>query len=220
VRKLKFRSFEPKSGTAKSLVVLLHGYGADGADLLGLSNFLSPILPDTAFLAPDAPEQCRSNPFGRQWFPIPWIDDSDPAELAKSFDASNRDLNGFIDDALDQSNLSPRNVGLLGFSQGTMLALSVTPLRSEPVACVVGFSGRLISDAPLKSGKIVRPPIFLAHGDRDELVPPSSLKDSGEMLIRAGFEVEMHLSRGFGHEIAPDELQKAGEFMAKRLHSA
>ncbi|MDE0531065.1 MAG: alpha/beta fold hydrolase [Albidovulum sp.] len=219
MRKLNSSSRPPRSGSANSLVIFLHGYGADGANLLDLAGFLAAFLPDSSFLAPDAPEICRSNPFGFQWFPIPWIDGSSEQELSDSFEASKRDLNEFIDNAIEERNLLPRDVALLGFSQGTMLALSVAPLRPDPVACVVGFSGRLLNGEILQSGKIVRPPVFLAHGDRDELVPPSSLKYSGESLIRAGFEVEMHVSQGFGHEIAPEELKKAGSFMAKRLGS-
>ena len=212
MRKLKSVSRPSRSGAEKSLVIFLHGYGADGANLLDLASFLAVVLPDTSFLAPDAPEKCRSNPFGYQWFPIPWIDGSSERDMEESLNASIRDLNAF-------RNLLPRRVALLGFSQGTMLALSVAPLRPGPVACIVGFSGRLLGDEYLKSGKIVRPPVFLAHGDQDELVPPSSLKYTGEALIRAGFEVEMHVSHGFGHEIAPEELQKAASFMEKRLRA-
>ena len=172
MRKLNSNSRPPRAANAKSLVIFLHGYGADGADLLGLSDYFTNELPDTLFLAPDAPEPCRSNPYGYQWFPIPWIDGSNPQSMEESFQASFRDLNAFIDSAIEDNNLLPGNVGILGFSQGTMMALSVAPMRADPVACVVGFSGKLLSDELLKAGEIVRPPVFLAHGDSDELVPP------------------------------------------------
>ena len=133
-----------RSGRTGSVVVLLHGYGADGNDLLGLSDPLGAHLPDTVFLAPDAPQRCIGNPMGYQWFPIPWIDGSDPATAARAMATAVDDLNAYLDDVLIDEAIEADRLVLLGFSQGTMMALHVAPRRQAAVAAVVGFSGRLI----------------------------------------------------------------------------
>jgi len=198
-------------------VVFLHGYGADGADLLGLADPLGPHLPDTVFLAPDAPERCVGNPFGYQWFPIPWIDGSDPAVAAEAMARSVADLNAYLDDVLIDEGIEASQMVLVGFSQGTMMSLHVAPRREEPFACVVGFSGRLIEPDLLADEVKVRPPILLIHGDQDEMVPPRSLPEAANALTANGFEVYAHISKGMGHGIAPDGLQLALAFIRDKL---
>ena len=130
---------------AGSVVVFLHGYGADGTDLLGLSEPLAPHLPTTAFYAPDAPEPSRNNPMGFQWFPIPWLDGSSEVDARISMGQSVTALNEFLDTVLAAEELTPDRMVLVGFSQGTMMALHVAPRRDVAVAGVVGFSGRLLT---------------------------------------------------------------------------
>jgi len=206
-----------RSGRTGSVVVFLHGYGADGADLLGLADPLGPHLPDTVFLAPDAPERCVGNPFGYQWFPIPWIDGSDPAVAAEAMARSVADLNAYLDDVLIDEGIEASQMVLVGFSQGTMMSLHVAPRREEPFACVVGFSGRLIEPDLLADEVKVRPPILLIHGDQDEMVPPRSLPEAANALTANGFEVYVHVSKGMGHGIAPDGLQLALAFIRDKL---
>ena len=203
----------PASGTLRNAVVFLHGYGADGADLLGLAEPLAPHLPDTLFLAPDAPEPCAGNPFGRQWFPIPWIDGSSEAESVAGVARASDDLNAWLDDLMAAEGLAPGQIALLGFSQGTMMSLEVAPRRSEPLAGVVGFSGRLMSPERLAAETVSRPPVLLLHGDADEVVPPQSLPEAGAALQAAGFTVYGHVMRGTGHGIAPDGLSIALAFL-------
>ena len=132
------------SGSARSAVVFLHGYGANGADLLGLADPLSEHLPDTLFIAPNAPETCPGAPFGFQWFPIPWIDGSSEEESMRGMAAAANDLNAFLDALMVDEDLLPEQVVLFGFSQGTMLALHVVPRREDEIAGLVAFSGRLL----------------------------------------------------------------------------
>jgi phospholipase/carboxylesterase len=201
---------------ATGLVVFLHGYGADGADLLGLADTLAPHLPGVAFAAPDAPEACAGNPFGRQWFPIPWLDGSTETAAAAGLAAAADDLDGWIDATLRTEGLTPDRLALVGFSQGAMMALHVAPRRAEVIAGVIAISGRLLVPDRLGEAQ-VKPPVLLIHGDRDEVVPFSDLNAAGQALVAAGFDTYGHVMQGTGHGIAPDGLSVALAFLRDRL---
>ena len=195
-------------------MIFLHGYGANGADLLGLADPLAEHLPDTLFLAPDAPEHCAGSPMGYQWFPIPWIDGSSQEESMRGMQSAIQDLNAFLDGVMVDEDLLPEQVVLFGFSQGTMMALHVAPRREDPVAGVVAFSGRLLSPDLLADEAVSRPAIMLIHGDQDDVVPVQSLPEAAEALQGAGFqEVFAHIQKGTAHGIAPDGLSVALAFM-------
>lgn len=215
MRPLKFARKGPDR--ARSLVAFLHGYGADGADLLGLADALAPHLPGTAFVAPDAPEPCSGNPFGRQWFPIPWLDGSSEAARDAGIAAASVDLNAFLDQQMQAGGLAPSAVALLGFSQGAMMALHVAPRRDLPVAGVVAISGRLLFPEDLGAAARVRPPVLLVHGDQDPVVPFEDMALAGRALTAAGFDTFGHVMAGTGHGIAPDGLGAALQFLHQRL---
>ncbi|QBX35659.1 phospholipase [Paracoccus liaowanqingii] len=208
-----------RKGPAKatSVVVFLHGYGADGSDLLGLADPLAPHLPQTAFYAPDAPEPSRNNPMGNQWFPIPWLDGSSEADARSSMGRSVTMLDAFLDRVLADEGLTPERMVLVGFSQGTMMALHVAPRRARAVAGIVGFSGRLLSPETLAEEARVKPPVLLIHGDKDEMVPFDDMALAGQTLQEAGFTVYGHVMEGTGHGIAPDGLSVALAFLRERL---
>jgi phospholipase/carboxylesterase len=209
---------EPVSGEMRSAVVFLHGYGANGADLIGLADVLGEYMPDTLFLAPDAPEQCVGTPFGLQWFPIPWIDGSSEEMAAQGLVAAAEDLQSFLDGVMVDEDLLPEQVVLFGFSQGTMMALHVAPRREEAVAGVVAFSGRLLEPELLSEEAVCRPAVLLLHGDADEVVPVAALPQAAEALQRAGWsEVYAHVMKGTGHGIANDGLSVALAFMRRQL---
>lgn len=217
-RVLQAERKEALSGETRSAVVLLHGYGANGADLLGLADPLSEHLPDTLFVAPDAPESIPGMPSGLQWFPIPWIDGSSEEEAHRGLMAAAADLNAFLDALMVDEDLLPEQVVLFGFSQGTMMALYVAPRREDPVAGVVAFSGRLLSPELLQDDTLSRPPILLLHGDADDVVPVQSLPEAAEALQGAGWQdVFAHIMKGTGHGIAPDGLSVALAFMRDKL---
>jgi len=208
----------PQSGTTRSVVVFLHGYGANGADLLGLADVLGPHLPDTLFVAPDAPEAIPMMPSGLQWFPIPWIDGSSEEEAERGMQAAAADLDAFLDALMVDEDVLPEQVVLFGFSQGTMMALHVGPRREDEVAGIVGFSGRLLAPDLLKEEVRTRPPVMLIHGDQDDLVPAQSLPEAAEALQAAGWrDVYAHVMKGTGHGIAPDGLEVALAFMRDKL---
>lgn len=216
-RELRFGRKAARSGRTGSLVILLHGYGADGADLLGLADPLSPHLPDTAFVAPDAADPCANNPFGRQWFPIPWLDGSSQEDADAGMARSLEDINAFIDARLSDEGLTPDRLVLLGFSQGTMMALHIAPRRDVTIAGVIGFSGRLLRPERLAAEARVKPPVLLIHGDADPMVPFEDMGKAGDALVRAGFEVYGHVMKGTGHGIAPDGLSVALSFLRERF---
>ncbi len=205
---------EPRSGDKRSAVVFLHGYGANGADLLGLADVLGEHLPDTLFLAPDAPESCAGAPFGYQWFPIPWIDGSSEEDSEAGLMAAAQDLNAFLDALMVDEDLLPEQVALFGFSQGTMMTLHVAPRREDPVAGLVCFSGRLLAPDLLADDVQSRPPVLLVHGDADDVVPPQALPEAAQALQTAGWtDVYAHVMKGTGHGIAPDGLSVALAFL-------
>ena len=209
---------EPVSGDTRSIVVFLHGYGANGADLLGLADPLGEHLPDTLFIAPDAPEHCAGSPMGYQWFPIPWIDGSSEEASRRGMLSAVDDLNAFLDAVMVDEDVLPEQVVLFGFSQGTMMSLHVAPRRDDPVAGVVAFSGRLLEPDLLEDEVTSRMPILLVHGDQDDVVPVQALPEAAEALQSAGFkEVFAHIQKGTAHGIAPDGLSVALAFMRDKL---
>ncbi|MGR3323338.1 MAG: alpha/beta hydrolase [Pseudooceanicola sp.] len=208
----------PQSGTVRSIVVFLHGYGANGADLLGIADVLMEHMPDTLFVAPDAPESVPGAPFGFQWFPIPWMDGSSEEEAERGMMQAVDDLNAFLDALMVDEDVLPEQVVLFGFSQGTMMSLYVAPRREDAVAGVVAFSGRLLKPELFAEEVVSRMPVLLVHGDADEVVPPQSLPAAAEGLQEAGFkEVYAHVMKGTGHGIAPDGLSVALAFMRDKL---
>ena len=206
-----------RSGRTRSLVIMLHGYGADGYDLFGLAAPLSEHLPDTAFRAPNAPEPSRANPKGFQWFPIPWLDGSSEAERDASFRRSIGLLDAYLTEAMEEEGVPAPGTALVGFSQGTMMSLYVAPRRDEQLACIVGFSGRLVANDDLATAARVRPPVLLVHGDQDQMIPVAELSSAETALRAAGFDVSSHISRGIGHGIAPDGLTLALRFLQRHL---
>ncbi|QPM89893.1 alpha/beta hydrolase [Pseudooceanicola algae] len=213
-RVLNAEKRNPVSGSTRSVVVFLHGYGANGADLLSLADPLGEHLPDTMFVAPDAPESVEGAPMGYQWFPIPWIDGSSQEEAERGLLSAAQDLDAFLDALMVDEDLLPEQVALLGFSQGTMMALHVAPRREDPVSGIVGFSGRLMRPDLLVDEVESRMPILLIHGDEDDVVPPQSLPEAAEALQEAGFkEIFAHVMKGTAHGIAPDGLSVALAFL-------
>lgn len=217
-RALRADRVEPLSGERRSCVVFLHGYGANGKDLIGLAEPLAEHMPDTLFLSPDAPEACVGSPLGLQWFPIPWIDGSSEEMARNGVLRAVDDLQAFLDGIMVDEDLLPEQVMLFGFSQGSMMALHAAPRREDPVAGLVAFSGRLLEPELLADEVVSRPPVLLVHGDRDDVVPIQALPEAARALEAAGWtEVYAHVMKGTPHGIAPDGLSVALAFMRDRL---
>jgi len=202
-------------GTAQQLVVLLHGWGADGDDLIGLAPYWGELLPEAAFVSPHAPFPCEMG-FGRQWFRLT---DRSPDTILAEVRLTAPMIDAFIDEQLAAHGLSPTQLAIVGFSQGTMMALHVAPRRETEIAALVGYSGRLIGAGLLDAETKSRPPITLIHGEQDEIVPAGAMESAGAALMAAGFAVDSHLRPGLGHGIDPEGIAAAGRFMAQRFAS-
>jgi phospholipase/carboxylesterase len=213
--KLSGPMLPPKSGgAAKQLMLLLHGYGADGSDLIGLGNHWRDLWPDMAFVAPNAPDPCAQNPSGFQWFPLQV--DRIAGRIEGAAEARPVLIN-FLIDLWAQTGLSARETVICGFSQGAMMALHVgTSLDLAPIA-VISFAGALIPPVGFATARYAKPPIALVHGDVDRVVDPQLSRESAQVLADAGYEVRLHISPGAGHGIAPDGLDFATVFLRSRV---
>ncbi|WP_309644907.1 dienelactone hydrolase family protein [Phenylobacterium sp.] len=216
VTRLKGPMASPASGgDPRSLVILLHGYGSNGADLMGLVPYWRASLPDTVFMAPNAPEICPGAPGGFQWWSLT---DLGPASRAAGVRQAAPLVNAFIDMHRTAYDLPNHKVALVGFSQGTMMALHVGPRRSEALAGIVGYSGMLADPDVLQSEARTKPPLLLVHGDADPMVPFAAMGQADVAFRGMGFEVSTHAAHGLGHSIDEAGLRLGGEFLARRLH--
>jgi len=201
-------------GKPRSLVVLLHGLGADGNDLISLAPYWAPLLPETEFLAPHAPFPCDMAPYGYQWFSVQELS---PDAVLAGVRAAAPFLDGFLDEALAARGLDDSRLALVGFSQGTMMSLHVGLRRQKPVAGILGYSGRLVGAETLIEELRSKPPVLLMHGTADEIVPFESLALAEEKLKALGVPVTTVHRPGLGHSIDEIELAKGGEFLKKSL---
>lgn len=210
-------SLPAQSGKADSAVVFLHGYGADGADLLGIGEVLADHLPHTAFYAPNAPERSAMNPMGYQWFPIPRMDGSTEAQREASMQVSLGLVNAYLDKVLAETGVPADKLALIGFSQGTMMSLHVAPRRAEKLACVVGFSGLLMAPEKLAEEIVTKPPVLLVHGEADPVVPFENMAKAAEGLDAAGIEVRVLACPHVPHSISPEGLGAALQMLKMSL---
>lgn len=203
----------PADGEApRQLVVLLHGLGADGNDLIALADHWAQDLPHAAFVSPDAPFPCDMAPFGRQWFSL-----KEPS--LESLDAGVRAVapvvDRFLDEALAAHGLSDRDLALVGFSQGTMTALHVALRRLRACAGVLGYSGALMSPWTLATEIAAKPPVLLVHGDADPIVPASNLSTAETTLRAQQVPVRTVLQPGLAHSIDEHGVMLGGRFLAE-----
>jgi phospholipase/carboxylesterase len=208
---------EPLSGRARRLVVFLHGYGADGSDLIDIGRQWQPLLPDAAFVSPHAPEPCAGAPYGRQWFALTF---REPGERWRGVRQAQPVLEGFLDGELERRGLAGTDLALVGFSQGTMMALHAGLRRKAAPAAIVGYSGLLVAPegrevSAMAAEIVARPPTLLVHGDQDPVIPPDALLFSAQGLNALEVPVEFHMSRGVGHGIDGEGLSLGGDFLAR-----
>ncbi len=210
-------SLQPLSGSApKHIVLLLHGYGSNGADLIALAPHWRNALPDVLFLAPNAPQRLGMGG-GYQWWPLSAFT---PQALAIGAASAAPSIDSFIHRKLKQYGLTEADLAIVGFSQGTMMALHVGLRRKAPVAGIVGYSGMLTGAAELAHQPIAKPPVLLIHGAQDPVVPVAALHAAKADLQKLGIEVSEYISPGLGHSVDPVGLRLGGEFVAKVLNAA
>lgn len=198
----------------RSAIIFCHGYGANGADLISMAPALAERLPDTIFIAPNAPQPCPVAPGGYQWFPLVTLSRKERDEGTYKTGPL---LDGFLSEVLNHFGLEEGAAALFGFSQGTMLSLYVGLRREKALAGIVGFSGALAGSHDLRAEIRSRPPVFLVHGDQDELIPHSAMAEATSALQAAGVEVQNLLETGVGHGIGPRGFQAAAQFLRQIL---
>lgn len=207
----------PKSGLARQLVVFLHGYGASGKDLIDIGREWQSWLPDAAFVAPHAPERCAQSPAGWQWFDLTF---RDPDERWRGVVKARPGLDAFLDAELARLGLDDSKLALVGFSQGTMMALHTGLRRRRAPAAIVGYSGILVGpehlgEATARGKTGAPPPVLLVHGDADQVIPLDGLFMSGDALGQADIACQWHLSLGVGHGIDQAGLRHGGLFLVR-----
>jgi phospholipase/carboxylesterase len=210
-------------GRAGALVVFLHGYGADGADLIDLGRQWRTLMPEAAFVSPHAPERCPGAPMGRQWFPLSNRPPDDPAGADERWNGvvkARVSLDPFLDGELQRLGIEDSKLALVGFSQGAMMAMHVGLRRRRAPAAIVSYSGVLVGPERLKEAtardpQSGPPPVLLIHGDQDPLIPFEAMFVAAEALAQAQIPAQWHMSFGVGHGIDAGGLHHGGQFLAQ-----
>jgi len=214
IKELGFTELAPLSGGApKKVVIFLHGLGSNGDDLINIGAEWQQILPEVHFLSPNAPEPCDFAPVGHQWFSL---EDRSSYQMISGAQKANPVLNNFIDQQLDRLNLTDADLAIVGFSQGTMMALYTAPRRKNPCAGIIAYSGAIIAGKELYDGTVSTPaisPILAIHGDSDDVVPIDELTNVHYELEKSGFTVEALTCPGIGHWIDKLGLIRGGNFL-------
>ena len=204
-----------KSGSQiKNAVILCHGYGGDGKDISVIANYWKNFLPNTLFLCPDAPEVCKVNPAGFQWFDL--MDQSEDEILSKSLVAENK-LNKLIDEVKEKNQLKTEEISLVGFSQGCMISLQTALKRKDSIKCLIGYSGKILNLGHLSKNILSRPEIYLMHGDKDQVVPISHLLEAKEFFLNEKYEINTKIFKNCEHRIPTEGLSTGLEFLKKNL---
>ena len=200
-----------KSGNTKQLVIILHGWGADGANLIDIARPWGVAMPDAHFWAPNAPHVCEANPFGFQWFSL--LDRSPAQMLAGAIDAAEH-VNGLIDTKLAETGAE--QLALVGFSQGTMTALHVG-LRREDVVCILGYSGALLDSPSMAEDITNKPPVCLIHGEEDDVVPFAAMGHAEQSLQACDITIQTHARPNLPHSIDMEGVEIGGQFLMEKL---
>lgn len=215
MKDLKVVEKAPKSGNkAKQLVIFLHGLGADGNDLISLSDFFAKSLPDAHFISPDAPYPCDMAPYGRQWFSLQERTEEKILAGVKNVEPI---VNAFIDKKKNELGLEDKDVALIGFSQGTMLALHIAFRREKALGAVLGYSGALVASHLLKDEIKSQPPLCLIHGEADNVVPFDAFTSAMSVLQKQGIVVHGYSQKNLGHGIDPAGIQIGVKFLTDSM---
>ena len=199
----------------KNIVILCHGYGGDGKDISILANYWKNFLPDTLFVCPDAPEICKVNPGGFQWFDL--MDQTEDEILSKSLIAENK-LNNFIDEVKDKNNINAKREALVGFSQGCMISMQTVLKRKEEINCLIGYSGKILNIKHMENNIVSRPEIYLMHGDIDAVVPLNSLLEAKEFFDKQNYKINTKIFKNCEHRIPTEGSSIGLQFLKKNLY--
>ena len=198
----------------KNIVILCHGYGGDGKDISVLANYWKNFLPSTLFLCPDAPEICKVNSLGYQWFDL--MDQTQEEILSKSLIAENK-LSKYIDEVAKKNSIEINKIALVGFSQGCMISLQTALKKKEKINCLIGYSGKIINKEHLKKNIVSRPKVYLMHGDIDQVVPIDNFLESKQFFSEENYNINTKIFKNCEHRIPTEGLSLGLEFIKKNL---
>ena len=201
----------------KNAVILCHGYGGDGKDISIVANYWKNFLSDTLFVCPDAPEVCKVNPKGFQWFDL--MDQTEDEILSKSLIAESA-LNKFIEEVKEENKLKVEEIALVGFSQGCMISLQTALKRKDQVKCLIGYSGKILNPNHLSKNILSRPEIYLMHGDKDQVVPVSYMLEAKEFFSKQNYKINTKIFKNCEHRIPTEGLSIGLEFLKKNLKNS
>ena len=199
----------------KNVVILCHGYGGDGKDISILANYWKTFLPDTLFICPDAPEICKVNPDGFQWFDL--MDQTVEETLSKSLIAENT-LDNFINEVVSENELNFKDVALVGFSQGCMISMQTALKKKDQIKCLIGYSGKILNIKHLNQNINSKPEIFLMHGDKDQIVPINFLLEAKEFFNKNDYKIQTKIFKNCEHRIPTEGSSIGLEFLKKNLY--
>ena len=199
----------------KNVVILCHGYGGDGKDISILANYWKTFLPDTLFICPDAPEICKVNPDGFQWFDL--MDQTGDETLSKSLIAENK-LDNFINEVISENKLNFKDVALVGFSQGCMISMQTALKKKDQIKCLIGYSGKILNIKHLNQNINSKPEIFLMHGDKDQIVPINFLLEAKEFFNKNDYKIQTKIFKNCEHRIPTEGSSIGLEFLKKNLY--
>ena len=212
---LDTKIIKPENNIINSAVILLHGYGGDGNDISTVTLNWKRFLPETIFLCPDGHEECPINPNGFQWFNL---DNDDPVYIIEETIKAEKKLNVFINEIKTEYNLSNSKICISGFSQGCMMSINLGLATEESFNCIVGFSGKIIDKEDISKRIKSKTKMLLIHGDEDVVVPPSSLLEAKDFLIRHKVNIETKMIKNCGHHIPIEASSIALNYIKKNLY--
>ena len=207
-----------KSGsTIENVIILCHGYGGDGKDISIVSSYWKNFLPNTLFICPDAPEVCKVNSAGFQWFDL--MDQTEDEILSKSLVAEDK-LNKFIDEVKETNKIKTSKIALVGFSQGSMISLQTALKRKDGIKCLIGYSGKILNLNHLSKNIISRPEIYLMHGENDQVVTISHMLEAKEFFKKQKYNISTKIFKNCEHRIPTEGLSIGLEFLKKNFKNS
>jgi len=212
---LDTKCIKPENNIIKNAIILLHGYGGDGNDIAAITINWKRFLPDTIFLCPNGHELCPINPIGFQWFDL---EKNDPAYILEESIKAEKKLNFFINEIKSEYNLNNSEICISGFSQGCMMSINLGLVTEENFNCIVGFSGKVIDKENLSKRIKSKTKMLLIHGDQDVVVPPSSLLEAKDFLMRHKVNIETKMIKNCGHNIPIEASSIALNYIKKNLY--
>ena len=210
---LKYKKINSLSGQTKKIVILSHGYGADCNDLVSIGEYWQRFLPDTAFVAPNAPTVCQINRSGFEWFDLM---QTSIEKINEEFKSALVKLDEFIEAQLLEYKLTKKDLFLMGFSQGTMMSLQLGLSYKEPVGGILGYSGKIYNFEMLKKNIKSKPPVVLFHGTEDTIIPLEEMYASYELLRAQSIDVTYKVFENCGHSITPEGLSLGLKFIKSK----